>query len=93
MMRPGREGADEPRHPNLPEIGVDLDLGEDGAVRIEGVGGCHRRIARRLRGTDHLVAPGAPEDFGIAFAATLVIAAMQSAGARDDADVAGAEER
>ena len=34
----GREGADEPGHADLPELGIDLHLGEHGAVRVHGVG-------------------------------------------------------
>ena len=45
MMRPA-EGADDAGHTHLPEIRIDLDLGEDGAVRMLGI----IRLGVRLHG-------------------------------------------
>ena len=89
----GSEGADQTGHAHLPEIGIDLDLGEHGAMRMHGVGrlrrliGCARATALDLR------TPGATQDIGVALAAALVVATEQAAAARDHAGIAGAEQR
>jgi len=44
---PRGEDADDTRDADLTEIGIDLDLGEDRAVRMHGIGG----LRRRIRGT------------------------------------------
>src|SRR5690349_6321148 len=88
---PRRESSDEPRHPHLAEIGIDLDFREDRPMRV------HREVGLRtaVRGAAaaglDLVQAGATEDVGVALAATFIVAAMQAAAARHDASVAGAE--
>jgi hypothetical protein len=87
------EGADQAGHAHLPEIGIDLDLGEHRAVRMHGVARLRGRIGRALAATLDLREPGAAEDIGVALAAALVVAAEQAAAARDHAGIAGAEQR
>ena len=90
---PGREGADEAGRANLAEIGVDLDLREHRAVRLQRMVADGRRIARALAPSVDLRQAGAGEDVGIALAAALVVLAVEPSGARDDPDIACAEER
>src|SRR6202040_4187934 len=78
---------------DLPEVGIDRDLREDGAVRVHGVGGLRGRIGGALAPSLDLREPGAAEDVGVALAAALVVAAEQPAAARDHAGIAGAEQR
>ena len=89
----GGEGADEARRADLPEIGIDLDLGEHGAVRVHGVVRLRGRVGRALAAPFDFGEAGAGEDVGVALASALVVAAEQPAAARDDAGVAGAEQR
>src|SRR5262245_1049849 len=92
MMRPAAK-APTTRGANLSEIGIDLDLGKHGAVRMHGVGRLGSCIGRAGAVTFDLREPGAAEDIGVALAAALVVATAQTAGARDDAGIARAEQR
>jgi hypothetical protein len=84
LFRPCRQGADQACGANLAEIGVDLDLREDRSVRLQCALADGRRIARALAPSVDLPEPGAGDDFGIAPAAALVVAAVKPPGARDD---------
>jgi len=90
---PGGEGADQACDAHLAKIGVDLDLREDRAMRIQRIGFGNRRVARGLGRTDDFGSAGTIEDLRVAFASTLVVAAMKPSGARHHADIAGAEKR
>ena len=85
--------SDEPRRPHLAEFGIDLHLGEDGAMREHRIIRGDSRVAGRLGRADHFALPGAPQYLGIALAARLVIQPIKPAGPRRHADIAGAEER
>src|SRR6185369_5126055 len=88
----GGEGAHEAGDAHLTEVGVDLHLGEDRAVRIHRPRLDRLFVARHAARADDDLTAGAGEDVDVAFAAALVVAAMQAAPARDDADVAGPEQ-
>ena len=89
----GGERADHPGRADLAEIGIDLDLGEHGPVRMHGIGRLRGRIGRAGSVTLDLRKPGAGEDVRVALAAALVVATEQAAVARDHAGIAGAEQR
>ena len=89
----GREGADKPRHPDLAEVRIDLDLGEDGAMRMHGIGRLRGRVAAPLAATLDLGKPGAGQDVGIALAAAFVVPPIEPAAARHHAGIAGSEQR
>ena len=87
---PGREGADEPRAADLPEVGVDLHLGEDRAVGMRRIG-VAARAGRALAAARDRRLPGAGEDLGVGFGAALVVAAKQPSAAGLDARIAGTD--
>jgi len=93
MILPGGEGADQPGDAHLTEIGIDLDLGEHGAMRPHGIACLSRRVGGALPLSLDFVKSGTTEDLGVAFAAALVVASEQAATARNHAGITGAEQR
>ena len=89
----GRKGADHARGADLSEIGINLDLGEHGAMCMHGVARLGGRIGRTRAATFDLRESGAAENIGVALAAAFVVATTQPAAPRDDAGIAGAEQR
>src|SRR5262249_38533113 len=73
---PGRERAHEARHPDLAEIGVDLDLCEDRAMRMHGVSLLCGRVRHAPAPPLHLGKPCTGQNVGIALAAAFVTAAV-----------------
>ena len=89
----GRERADKAGDPDLTEIGIDLDLGENGAVRVHGIGRLRGGVGGGLAAGVDLAQPGAAKDIRVALAAVFIVAAEQAAIARGNAGIAGAEQR
>ena len=92
MTRPAAKAPTRACHAHLSQIGIDFYLGEHGAVGMHGVIVARPgrpRACRALRSAQ----PGAGQDLRIAFAAALIVAAQQTAAARDHAGIAGAEQR
>src|SRR5262249_59042816 len=65
---PGGERAHEARHPDLAEIGVDLDLCEDRTMRMHRVSLLCGRVRRALALPLHLAKPCTGENVGITLA-------------------------
>ena len=76
----------------MTEIRIDLDFGENGAVRMHGIGGLRGRVGGALAAGIDLVQPGAAEDIRVALAAAFVIAAEETAVARGNAGIACTEQ-
>src|ERR1700759_2907088 len=76
------EGADHAGDADLAEIGVDLDLRKDGAVRAHRVGGLRGGIHRAAAAGVDLGKTDAAQDVTVTFTAILVVAAGQAPAAR-----------
>lgn len=77
----GGKGADHPSDADLPQIVIHLHFGEDGAMRMHGIGFLHRRVGSGVAATLDLMEAGSAEDVGVAFAAAFIIAAEEAAAA------------
>src|SRR5882724_12574175 len=89
---PGCEGADEARDPGLAEIGVDLDLCEDCAMRMHSISFPCDLVGCTLAAAFDFGEPGAGENVDIALAAAFVIAAEKPSVAREHAGIAATEQ-
>src|SRR6516162_4693543 len=89
----GRESADQTRRPDLPQLRVNLHLGEHGAVHVHGVGLLRERISAGAAASFDLGEAGAGQDVGIALAAALVVAAGQPAAPCQHAGIVGTKQR
>src|ERR1700733_14216232 len=85
------EGADQPGRADLAEVGIDLDLGEHGAMGMHGVGRWRAHIGNASALPLDLGAAGTAKDVRVALAAALVVTPEQAAAARGHTGIAGAE--
>src|SRR6516165_8033951 len=89
----GRESADQTRRPDLPQLRVNLHLGEHGAMRVHGIGLLREWISAGAAVSLDLGKAGAAQDIGIALAAALVVAPVDAPATRQHTGVVGSEQR
>src|SRR5258706_14559873 len=87
-----RECTNKAGGADLTEIRIDLDLGENGAVRMHGIGCLRAWVGGALAAGIDLAQPGAAEDIRVALAAAFIIAAEEATVPRGNAGIACTEQ-